>query len=224
MTRDPHASQTSLFAGKSPKEAAVTLVLVHGRGGSAGDMLSLYAELRLAALAGVALQAAGGTWYPNSFLAPLESNQPWLDSALMRIDAEITGLIGNGISGQQIAILGFSQGACLTLEYAARHPRRFAAIIAFTGGLIGPPGTPRNYSGSLDATPIFLGTSDPDPHVPFQRVEETAAVLANMHAVVDLRRYNGMPHTINHEELDAARSLLAEAIDLQSSDSNNTER
>jgi len=112
------------------------------------------------------------------------------------------------VPSDKIALLGFSQGACLTTEYVARHPRRYGAVIAFTGGLIGPVGTPRDYAGSLAGTSVFLGTSDPDPHVPFERVQETAAVFKRMGADVDARRYPGMPHTINEEELAAARSLL----------------
>jgi predicted esterase len=127
---------------------------------------------------------------------------------LRKIDAVVNDLLSRGIPSDRIAILGFSQGACLTSEYVARNPRRYGAVIALTGGLIGPPGTPRNYRGSLDGTPVFLGTSDPDPHVPFERVRETEAVLANMGAKVQLRRYPGMPHTINQDELDVCRALL----------------
>jgi predicted esterase len=208
---DPHASQPVLTAGPAPRDAAATLVLIHGRGASAEDILALHDALGLEALAAVAPQAAGHTWYPQSFLAPRESNQPYLDSALRMIDTVVNDLLSQGIPAERLAILGFSQGACLTSEYAARHPRRYGAIIALTGGLIGPPGTPRNYPGSLDGTPIFLGTSDPDPHVPIARVRETEAVLAAMGAKVQLRRYPGMPHTINDDELAACRTLL-EAI------------
>src|SRR3954471_15750506 len=206
--QDPHAGQTALAAGPTPEAAAATLVLIHGRGGSAEDILSLYTELRLPDLAVLAPQAAGNTWYPNSFLAPLEANQPYLDSALRRIESIVADLLARGVPGDRIAILGFSQGACLTLEFAARHPRRFGAVIGLTGGLIGPPGTPRKYPGSLDGTPVFLGTSDPDPHVPFERVQETESVLSGMGANVELRRYPGMPHTINEDELGACHDLL----------------
>lgn len=208
---DPHASQPVLTAGPSPEEAAATLVLVHGRGASAESILSLHDALGIESLAAVAPQAAGHAWYPQSFLAPLEANQPYLDSARGKLDAVVNDLLSRGIPGERIAILGFSQGACLTCEYVARHPRRYGAAMALTGGLIGPPGTPRNYPGSLDGTPIFLGTSDPDPHVPFERVRETERVLAGMGATVELRRYPGMPHTINEEELALCRGLL-EAI------------
>lgn len=208
MPTNPHANTPLLTAGPSPEKAPATLLCLHGRGASAHDILSLYHALQLDTLAALAPQAAGNTWYPNSFLAPIDSNQPSLDSALQRIAAIVDDLLARGIPSRKIALLGFSQGACLTCELAARNPRRYAALIAFTGGLIGPPGTPRNYPGSLDGTPIFLGTSDPDPHVPFARVQETADTFTRMGAQVDLRRYPGMPHTINQEELDAARSLL----------------
>jgi predicted esterase len=205
---DPHAGQPILAGGPQPQRADATLVLLHGRGAAADDMIALHRALGLPNVAALAPQAAGYTWYPQSFLAPLQANQPYLDSALRRVDSIVTDLLSRGIAGERIAMLGFSQGACLTCEYVARHPRRYGAVIAFTGGLIGPPATPRDYRGSLQGTPVFLGTSDPDPHVPFERVEETADVLTRMGASVDLRRYPGMPHTINQEELDAARALV----------------
>jgi predicted esterase len=208
---DPHAAQPVLSAGPPPQRAAATLVMIHGRGASAESILALHDALGLEPVAALAPQAAGHTWYPQSFLAPIESNQPYLDSALRKIDTVVNDLLSQGIPAEHIAILGFSQGACLTCEYAARHPRRYGAVMALTGGLIGPPGTPRNDPGSLDGTPVFLGTSDPDPHVPFARVRETEAALAAMGAKVQLRRYPGMPHTINDDELDACRALI-EAI------------
>ena len=177
-------------------------------------MLSLFETLDVRGLAAVAPQAAGNTWYPQSFLAPLEANQPWLDSALRRIDSIVADLASKGVGGERVAILGFSQGACLASEYAARHPRRYGAVVALTGGLIGPPGTRRQYAGSLDGTPVFLGTSDPDPHVPYERVRETEGALSRMGAKVELRRYPDMPHTINQDELEACRALL-EALALR---------
>jgi predicted esterase len=204
----PHVGQSILTAGPPPESAACTLVLVHGRGASAESILALAEALRIEGLAALAPQAAGQSWYPNSFLAPLSANQPYLDSALRRLESIVAGLLKRGVPGERIALLGFSQGACLTLEFTARHPRRYGAVMGLTGGLIGPPGTPRDYPGSLDGTSVFLGTSDPDPHVPFERVRETAAVLARMGAGVELRRYPGMPHTISEDELDACRALL----------------
>jgi len=208
VTPDPHASQPTLGAGPSPEQAAATLILVHGRGATAQSIVSLVDEIGVPNLAAVAPQAAGNTWYPHSFLAPIESNQPYLDSALSKLEAIVQQLASQGVVSERIALLGFSQGACLTCEFVARHPKRYGGVIALTGGLIGPPGTTRNYSGSFAGTNVFLGTSDPDPHVPFERVEETEAVLSRMGASVELRRYPGMPHTINEDELDAARKLL----------------
>jgi predicted esterase len=204
----PHAGQPILPAGPPPESAACTLVLLHGRGASAESILAFAEEFRVEGLAALAPQAAGQSWYPYSFLAPLATNQPYLDSALRRLESIVAGLLARGVPGERIALLGFSQGACLTLEFAARHPRRYGAVMGLTGGLVGPPGTPRDYPGSLDGTPVFLGTSDPDPHVPFERVRESAAVLARMGAGVELRRYPGMPHTINEDELDACRALV----------------
>jgi predicted esterase len=175
-------------------------------------MLALYDELGVGKFAALAPQAAGNTWYPHSFLVPLDANQPYLDSALGRLDSLVADLLERGISTERIVLLGFSQGACLTLEFVARHPRRYGAVIALTGGLIGPPGTQRDYAGSLAGTPVFLGTSDPDPHVPFERVKETEVTLSRMGAAVELRRYPDMPHMINDDELEACRKLLQRVI------------
>ena len=205
---DPHAGQPVMTTGRSVEEARAAVVMIHGRGASAESILGLFPELGLDELAALAPQAAGHTWYPHSFLAPLEMNQPYLDSALAKIDAVVNDLVHRGVPPERIGILGFSQGACLTSEYVARHPRRYGAVMVLTGGLIGPPGTPREYAGSLAGAPAFVAASDPDPHVPFARVEETAAVLTRLGATVDLRRYPGMPHTINREEIEACAALL----------------
>lgn len=205
---DPHADQPILTTGPAPEAAAATLVLVSGRGAPAASILPLYDEFGLDNLAALAPEAYGNTWYPHSFLAPLETNQPYLDSALRRLDSIVTDLLSRGIQSDRVALLGFSQGGCLVAEFAARHPRRYGAIMVLSGGLIGPPGTPRSYPGTLSGTPILLASSDPDPHVPFERVRETEAVFTRMGAKVDLRRYPGMPHTINEEELLACRDLL----------------
>jgi predicted esterase len=204
----PHANQPVIHLGPQIQKAAGALILLHGRGVSAQSMLGLYDEFGFDNLSVLAPEAAGNTWYPQSFLAPLEANQPYLDSALSKIASIISELLAAKLPGPRIAILGFSQGACLTTEFVARHPHRYGAVMALTGGLIGPPGTPRNYPGSLEGTPVFLGTSDPDPHVPYSRVKETRDVLTKMGAEVDLRRYLGMEHTINQDEVDACRQLL----------------
>jgi predicted esterase len=152
-----------------------------------------------------------GSWYPSRSWRRSKRSAV-LDSALGRVESIVEDLLARGIASDRIALLGFSQGACLASEFTARRPRRYAAIIALTGGLIGPPGTPRDYAGSLQGTPVFLGTSDPDPHVPFERVRETETVLTKMGAAVELRRYAGMPHTINQDELEASRALLRRVV------------
>jgi predicted esterase len=198
-----------LHAGAPLETARGVIVMLHGRGASAESILSLFPELNVVdGLAAVAPQAASGTWYPQSFLAPPAMNQPYLDSALRKVESLVADLIARGIQSERIAILGFSQGACLATEFVARHPRRYGAVMALTGGLIGPDGTPREYAGSLAGTPVFLGANDPDPHVPFARVEETRDVLQRMGATAELRRYPGMPHTINEDEIEACRELL----------------
>ena len=196
-------------AGPPPESARLTVVFVHGRGGSADDMQSIADALALEDVSYIAPEAPGRTWYPLSFLAPLEQNEPNLSAALETVARVIADLGTQHVAEEKIALLGFSQGACLALEYAARHARQYAAVVAFSGGLIGPPGTPRNYPGSLEGTPVFLGCSDVDSHIPLERVRETAGVFRRLDAVVDERIYRAMGHTINRDELDAAKTLLA---------------
>jgi predicted esterase len=212
-TTDPHANQPVLEIGPRPAAARLAAILLHGRGASAEDMLALASELRTTEVAYLAPQAAGNSWYPYSFLTAIDSNEPWLTSALGRIKELIGSLEVQGIPAERIAIMGFSQGACLTLEFAARHARHYGAIIGLSGGLIGPPGTPRDYPGSLDGTPTFLGCSDVDAHVPVERVHESTAVLRRLGASVDERIYRGMGHTVNHDEIKAVRELLSATID-----------
>lgn len=208
MNTDPHRGQPTRRLGPEPAAARLVVVAVHGRGASAADILSLAAELRLDDVAFVAPEAAGHTWYPYSFLAPKSDNQPFLDSALARLDALAAELLRE-VPAERIGWLGFSQGACLTLEFAARHARRYAAIAGFSGGVIGPPGTPRAYAGSMAGTPLFLGCSDVDPHIPLARVHETADIFTALGAVVDERIYRGMGHLVNEEEIEAVRTLLS---------------
>jgi predicted esterase len=211
LSTDPHAGQTVLRFGPPPDSARIAVVLAHGRGGAARDMLELARELRTTDVLFVAPQAAGDTWYPHSFLAPIDDNEPALSSAL-RFLARIVGELGRqGFAPDRVALMGFSQGACLASEFAARHARRWAGVVALSGGLIGPPGAPRDDQGSFRGTPIFLGSSDVDPHVPRERVDETAAVFRRMDATVDERIYPGLGHTVNRDELDAVRDLLAMA-------------
>ena len=208
MTRDPHRDQPVLAAGRKLSEAAGVLILVHGRGASAEDILQLRNELDYPELAYLAPQAAGNTWYPYSFLTPIEQNEPWLTSALNKLKNIVGNITREGISLDKIVIAGFSQGACLASEFVARNAANYGGLIAFTGGLIGPLGTEFRYTGSLGGTPAFFGAGDPDAHVPWQRVQESADVLSALGADVRLRRYPGMPHTISRQELEEARRLL----------------
>jgi predicted esterase len=195
--------------GPPASKARLAVVLVHGRGGSAHDMFSLATELQLEDVLYLAPQAAGKTWYPYSFLAPLKQNEPGLSSGLKAIGDLITELASEGLSSDRVATLGFSQGACLSLEYVARHARRYAAVIGLSGGLIGPEIGLRNYDGSLAGTPVFLGCSDIDPHIPVQRVHETAEVFQRLQGAVDKRIYPDMGHTVNPEEIEIVRALLS---------------
>lgn len=206
---NPHAGQPVLRYGVAPEKARLAAILLHGRGASAEDILGIAPEFSPTDVAYLAPQAAGSTWYPLSFLAPIAQNEPWLGSALQVVEGLVENLGQQGIPAERIAIMGFSQGACLTLEFAARHARRYAAVVAFTGGLIGPPGTARDYTGDFAGTPVFIGSSDVDPHVPLERVRESTAVFRRMGAIVDERIYPGTGHTIRADELQAANALLA---------------
>jgi predicted esterase len=208
---DPHRGQPIVRRGPEPSEARLTLILVHGRGGSAADMLSLAGELRLDDVAYLAPQAAGQTWYPYSFLAPISRNEPGLTSGLGVLARLVGDLERQHVEPRRVGLLGFSQGACLALEFAARHAQRYAAIVGLSGGLIGPPGIPRNYQGSFDVTPVFLGCSDVDPHIPVERVHETADVFRRLGGAVEERIYPQMGHTVNADEIDAVKTLLARA-------------
>jgi len=205
---DPHANTPVLHAGAPLALAPGAVVLLHGRGGSADEILSLAPHFNHPELAWLAPQAAQHTWYPNSFLAPRESNEPYLTSALNKIEAVVASIEAAGIPRDRIVIAGFSQGACLTSEFAATHPARYAGLIAFTGGLIGPPDADLHHPGSLAGTPTLLLSGDPDPHVPWTRVAATAAELERMGAVVTAKRYPGRPHTVSEDEIVLARQLL----------------
>jgi predicted esterase len=206
--RDPHAGQPVLTEGPEPANARLTMILVHGRGASAEDILTLALQLGLDDVAYLAPRAAGNTWYPSSFLAPIAQNEPGLSSAFGVLSRLIDSLRDQGVDAQRIALLGFSQGACLSLEYAARHARRYAGVFALSGALVGPPDTSRNYPGSFDGTPIFLGCSDIDAHIPLERVRESAEVFRGMKAMVDERIYPRMGHTVNADEIQAISEIL----------------
>jgi phospholipase/carboxylesterase len=207
-TADPHRGQPVLAAGAPLDQARAAVVCLHGRGAGAEDILGLAGALALPDLAYLAPEAAGSTWYPEPFLVPTARNQPWLDSALGVVGSLLDYLAASGIPVDRVALLGFSQGACLALEYAARNPRRYLAVVGLSGGLIGADGELDRHTGDLAQTPVFLGCSDVDYHIPKERVERTAEVLRALGADVTVRLYRGMGHTVNEDELDFARGLL----------------
>jgi phospholipase/carboxylesterase len=198
-----HSKQITT-AGTPIAQAKKVLIMLHGRGASANSILSLASSLPLPDTAIIAPQAAQNSWYPYSFMAPAEDNEPALSSALAVIDQVVNDIVTQGIQKKNIYILGFSQGACLTLEYVARHGDTYGGVIAFTGGLIGEELNTTPYSGDFAGTPILITTGDPDPHVPLSRVEESVAQLKAMNANVLLKVYKGRPHTIIEEELELA--------------------
>ena len=209
----PHQGQPVLTAGEPLDKAKAAMIMVHGRGASAEDILSLTPELNQLGFAYLAPQAAGYAWYPNSFLAPIASNEPGLSSALAVITSLFAKLAEAGISPERTILLGFSQGACLSLEFAARNARRYGGLAGLSGGLIGPDGTPRDYPGSLDGTPVFLGCSDVDPHVPKKRVEISAEVLQRLGGNVTTRLYPRMGHTVNRDEISQVQDIMSALIE-----------
>lgn len=209
--QDPHAGQPVLWRGPPLSAARLTAILVHGRGGSAEDILGLAEQFNAKDVTYVAPQAASHTWYPYSFLAPIPQNEPGISSGLRVLSGLTRDLEDQGTPPNHIVIIGFSQGACLALEFAARHSRRYAGVVGLSGGLIGPPGTQRNYKGSMAGTPVFLGCSDVDPHIPLDRVHESAEVFRQLGAAVDERVYPQMGHTVNQDELEAIDALFATA-------------
>lgn len=216
MNSDPHENGAVLHTGAPLSEATLAMVLLHGRGGSAEDILGLAPAFRSPGIAFLAPQAANGSWYPLSFMAPRQGNEPFLTSALKQVEAVVRSIEAAGIERKRIVIAGFSQGACLSSEFVARHPAQYGGLIAFTGGLIGPPGSIPAISPEtgtpLAGTPAFFGSGDPDPHVPWARVEESAAVLHSLGADVEARRYPGRAHTISQEELRIARSWVLDRV------------
>lgn len=201
-------SKKVFTAGKKIGEAKKALVMIHGRGAFAEDILSLAGYFNLNDFALIAPQAENNTWYPYSFLAPPKQNEPWLSSALHILNEVVTDINNEGIASNNIYFLGFSQGACLTLEFVTRNAKKYGGIVAFTGGLIGDEIYTENYSGDFMNTPIFIGSSDPDPHVPIERVYVTTGILKNMHADVAIKIYPGMGHTINKDEIEQANMLI----------------
>lgn len=209
----PHAGQKLHTAGQALTGASAAMLLIHGRGGTAPSILALADALARPQLAYVAPGAAGNSWYPHSFLSPLESNEPFLSSALQTVADALAQIESAGIPAQHVIIGGFSQGACLASEFVARNPQRYGGLLVFSGGLIGPPDTPREYPGTLDGTPVFLGCSDVDMHIPVERVHETTATLEQMGAAVTEKIYPGMAHTIVQDEVLHAQRIVDALLD-----------
>ncbi|MCE7979963.1 MAG: phospholipase [Caldilinea sp. CFX5] len=203
-----HQGQPLYTAGKALNAAKGAMILIHGRGATAQSILALGNELAHPDLAYLAPQAAGNTWYPQRFLMPLAQNEPYLSSALQRVGEVVAQVEAAGVPAERIILGGFSQGACLASEFVARNARRYGGLLVFSGGLIGPPGAPRDYVGSLAATPIFLGCSDVDFHIPKERVTESAEVFRRMGAQVTAKLYPNMGHTIIEDELKHARQIV----------------
>jgi phospholipase/carboxylesterase len=209
QNQGPHQGQPVLTAGEPLERAQAAMVLAHGRGASAKDILTLAAELEQPGFVYLAPQAANNTWYPYSFLMPIERNEPYLSSALATLDQVLTHVAAAGIPAERTILLGFSQGACLATEFAARNAQRYGGLVGLSGGLIGPDGTPRDYPGTLDGTPVFLGCSDMDPHIPAARVQHSAEVLRQLGGAVTARLYPRMGHTVNEDEIEAVRKIMA---------------
>ena len=209
MTQKKNTHEKNIITARKPvTDAEKVLLMIHGRGGSAEDILSLAGHLRLKDFALLAPQATNQAWYPFSFMAPTAQNEPWLSSALSILKELLDDLIAQGVKTENIYLLGFSQGACLTLEFVARHAKRFGGVIAFTGGLIGDKINNENYQGDFNGTPIFIGSSNPDPHVPVERVNESTKILRSMNAEVTEKIYEGMGHTINQDEIDTVNRII----------------
>ena len=204
----PHQGQRIATAGAPLGEAKGAVVMVHGRGASPESILTLVPALDRPDFAYLAPGAEGGTWYPNGFMAPIPSNEPGITSGMQAIADVLARVAAAGIPAERTVLLGFSQGACLSLEFAARNARRYGGVATLSGGLIGPEGTPRDYAGSLDGTPVFLGCSDVDFHIPKERVEQSAQVIANLGGDVTLRLYPGMGHTVNDDEIAHVQAIL----------------
>jgi predicted esterase len=207
-----HQGQPVRTAGAELETANAAMIMIHGRGATAESILTLVPAIDMPGFVYLAPQAAGNTWYPNSFLAPIPSNEPGISSGLAAIDDLMERIEAAEIPPECTMLLGFSQGACLSLEYAARHARLYGGIAGLSGGLIGPDGTPRDYAGTFGTSPVFLGCSDVDSHIPAERVRETAGVFEKMGAVVTMRLYPGMGHTVNDDEVKHVRDMMAAVV------------
>lgn len=212
MTDGPHQGQQLVTAGTPISDADAAMILVHGRGATARSIVQMGQEVHREGVALLAPQAARNTWYPNSFLAPVEQNEPGRSSGLQAVDDAVETAVEAGIDRENVLLLGFSQGACLASEYVARNPRRYGGLVALSGGLIGETVDPTSYEGDVEGTPVFVGCSDVDPHIPLERVEATAETFELLNGDVDERIYEGMGHGVNEDELEAVAELVAELV------------
>lgn len=209
---DPHGDQPVRAVGASLEQAAAAVILLHGRGASAEDILGLATEMYDERVAYLAPQAADHRWYPLSFMAPIKDNEPWLSSALAKVGSIVKQAVDAGVSLEHIFICGFSQGGCLSAEFAARNPARYGGVISLTGGLIGPPDIDLRHPGNFAGMPALFSSGDPDPHVPWSRVVASAEQFRAMGAEVQLQRYPGRPHTVLPQEIKGARELLFRSL------------
>lgn len=209
----PHQNQPIIYGGETIENAKAAMIMIHGRGATAESILSLSKEFDVEGITYIAPQAFGNAWYPYSFLSPVGMNEPGRTSGLALIDFIVFDLLSKGFATEKIFLLGFSQGACLSLEYVARFPKRFGGVFGLSGGLIGANDELKNYNGDLNRTRIFLGCSDIDPHIPIERVNKTENIFNSLNARVTKKIYTGMGHTINLDEIEFVNDILNEVID-----------
>jgi phospholipase/carboxylesterase len=209
----PHAGQQLLTAGTDLDDATAAMVLVHGRGATAQSIVTMAETFHRPGVALLAPQARNGTWYPRSFLEPVKLNEPGRTSGLEAVDGAVERATEAGIPPARTVVLGFSQGGCLASEYVARTPRRYGGAVAFSGGLIGESVDPDDYEGDLEGTPYFAGCSDSDPHIPVERVHDTAAVFEHLNADVEVRIYEGMGHGVNEDQREYVRAMVADLLE-----------
>lgn len=195
-------------SGVELNSAQKALIMIHGRGSNSEDIMGISRHLNVDGFAILAPQATNNTWYPHSFMAPVETNEPWLSSALENIEETVQAAMDAGIKPENIYFFGFSQGACLTLEFLARNAQKYGGAVAIIGGLIGEEINLSNYKGDFEGTPVFIGTSNPDFHVPVERVFATEKILKEMNADVTLKVYENFGHSINQDEIDWANKII----------------
>lgn len=210
---NPHNTQPILAAGEPLESAIAAMIMIHGRGATAESILTLSQHFHMDGFAYLAPQAAHNTWYPQRFIVPQNDNEPWLSSAKDRVGDALQMVLDAGLSADNVIFLGFSQGACLATEYPARNPQKYGGIIALSGGLIGTDDEITGYDGSLDGTPVFLGCSDIDFHIPKERVQATADALKGIGGDVTMTLYPGMGHTVNDDEIEQVKHIMTQVLE-----------